>query len=463
MQTFFTVGLSKSGISATRFLLAHGAKVFIYDDATSERIEKTVKDLETLGAVRVDKETAVKMPERCDAIVLSPGIPIDHPLAVAFKRKGKAVLGETELAARYMRARIVAVTGTNGKTTTVSILGDIFKKSGIECAVCGNVGTPMLDFTHLDENAVAVTEISSFQLETLASIRPHIAIVLNVTEDHLNRHYNMENYLFLKARLLKNMTETEYAVLNYDDENVRAFAEKTRAKTLWISLKERVPGAYLYNGELWYFNEKIMSADDLFAGGLHNAQNALACICAAKLMGIETQTLVSVLSNFKGIKHRIQTVEEIDGVQYIDDSKATNPDACVKALETMKRDTILLLGGKSKGYDYTGLFTKLKATKTVHAVLYGENRYELLSGARKSDFSSVSVCENFEFAVRVAALKAKENQTVLLSPASASFDEFSGYEERGDAFIEIVRSLRKEEQPEEEDEEEVQPIFLDEE
>ena len=450
MQTFFIMGLSKSGVSATRFLLSRGAKVFIYDDATSERMEKTVKELEEIGAIRVDKEGALKMPEKCDAIVLSPGIAIDHSLAVAFKRKGKAVLGETELAARYMRSAIVAVTGTNGKTTTVSILGDIFERFGLKTAVCGNVGTPMLDFVDLDENAVAVAEISSFQLETLSSVRPHIAVILNVTEDHLNRHYTMENYLFLKAKLLKNLTETEHALLNFDDENVRSFAEKTRAKCFWFSLKTRVPGAYLQDKELWFFNEKIMSADDLFAGGAHNIQNALACICVAKFIGVDTKTIVEVLTNFKGVKHRIQTIAEEDGVTYIDDSKATNSDATIKAVEAMKKDTVLLLGGKSKGYDYVNLFEKIKDTKVVHAVLYGENRYELLDGARKNNFRGVSVCENFEFAVRVAALKAKGGQAVLLSPASASFDEFSGYEERGDAFIEIVQKLRKEEKSSEE-------------
>ena len=240
-----------------------------------------------------------------------------------------------------------------------------------------------IDFCSLGVTDVAVAEISSFQMETLNSLNPHISVILNVTEDHLNRHYNMENYIFLKAKLLKNASEAEYAVLNYDDRIVRTFAEKTKARVVWFSVREKVNGAYYENGALYYNGEKVIAGEDLLTEGLHNIQNALASLACAKLMGVKNTDIAKALTNFKGIKHRIQYIAEIDGVQYVDDSKGTNVDATVKAVSAMKRETLLLLGGKNKGYDYGNLFAVLQKSKVVHAVLYGENRFELLKSARE--------------------------------------------------------------------------------
>lgn len=443
-QNYFVFGLSRSGKAAASYLLSRGAIVYIYDEIESERVEQTAKELQEKGAKRVTKENLEKIQEICDALVLSPGIPIDHPLAVAFKRSGKGVIGESELAARYMKCPMIAVTGTNGKTTTVSMLSETLKKGGLNAISCGNIGTPMLECVNAADNDVAVAEISSFQLETLNSLCPHIAVVLNITQDHLNRHYTMENYVFLKRKLLKNLTETEFAVLNYDDLTVRAFAEKTRAKVLYFSVKERVRGGYFEKGDLYFGKEKIMSADDLPIGGLHNVQNALATIVAAKIMGVKSSDIAAALLSFKGVSHRVQTVGQVDGVTYIDDSKGTNVDATLKAVLAMKSETVLLLGGKNKGYRYDDLFAGLAQSKVIHTILYGENRYELLKSARSAQFDCVSLCDTFEFAVRIAAMKATDGQTVLLSPASASFDEFANYEERGDKFVEIVQSLAKE-------------------
>lgn len=440
-QTFMVFGLSKSGQSAAKFLLDNKAMVYLYDETVSERTEQVFQDLEKLGGKRMSKEDIPRMAEICDGLVLSPGIPIDHPIAVAFKRNRKAVLGETELAARVMRCPILAVTGTNGKTTVVTMLTEVLKKGGISASACGNIGTPMIEYARLSEHDVAVVEISSFQLETLQSLRPHISIVLNVTEDHLNRHYNMENYLFLKRKLLKNSTETEYAILNYDDPIVRGFAEKTKAKTLYFSVKERVAGAYYENGDLYFGKEKMLSVSDLPVGGLHNVQNALAVIVAAKIMGVSNADIVSALTEFKGIKHRVETIGEVNGVTFIDDSKGTNVDATLKAVEMMQKETVLLLGGKNKGYDYGKLFEILPKTKIIHAVVYGENRFALLKSAREYNYESVTLSDKFDFAVQIAALKAKSGQAVLLSPASASFDEFANYEERGEKFAEIVQSF----------------------
>lgn len=440
-QSFLVLGLSRSGKAAAEFLLTRGAFVYLYDDLSNERTEQALRDLEKKGAKPFKKEEIPRAAELCDGLVLSPGIPIDHPTALAFKRAGKAVLGETELAARFLRCSMIAVTGTNGKTTTVSMLTETLQRGGCTAFSCGNIGAPMLEFCGAGESDIAVAEISSFQLETLRSLRPHVAIVLNITEDHLNRHYTMENYVFLKGRLLKNLTETEFAVLNYDDPTVRAFAETTKAQVLYFSLKERVRGSFMENGNLYFGKEKIMSANDLPTGGIHNVQNALAVITAAKILGIKTADIVAALTQFKGVKHRIQFIGEMDGVRYVDDSKGTNVDATLKAVEAMKTDVVLLLGGKNKGYDYVKLFAALKNSKVKHAVLYGENRYALLKSAMETGFDSFSLCDKFDFAVMMAAMKAEKGQTVLLSPASASFDEFVGYEERGEKFVEILKSL----------------------
>ncbi len=442
-QRFLVLGLSKSGSAATEFLLKRGAETFVYDDLDNARIERCVQSLAEKGAKRVRKEEIAAVAEQCDVLVLSPGIPIDHPLAVAFKRKGKAVVGETELAARTLRCPVVAVTGTNGKTTTVSLIEQTLKRAGFSVHACGNIGTPLVEFCGLGEEEIAVAEISSFQLETLNSLRAHIGVVLNITEDHLNRHYNMENYSFLKGKLLKNSSEAEYAVLNYDDPLVRGFAEKTKAKVVWFSLRERVVGAYAAEGNLYFNEEKILSVGELFASGEHNIQNALATIAVAKILRIQTEDIARTLREFRGIKHRLQTVGEVNGVRYIDDSKGTNVDATMHAIRTMQGETLILLGGKNKGYDYTNLFAAMKNSPIVHAVLYGENRYALLKCARAQGFENITLCQGFVWAVRIAALQAKEGQTVLLSPASASFDEFASYEERGDSFVDIVHALAR--------------------
>ncbi len=445
-QTFLVLGISKSGEAAAKFLLKKGACVLLYDDVDSEKIKTVIAGLVELGAQAVERGKLNETVLVCDALVLSPGIPIDHPLAVAFKRAGKAVIGETELAARQFKGLSVAVTGTNGKTTTVSMIEKVLADYGFAAKACGNIGTPMIDVFGETDDVMAVAEISSFQLETLNSFCPHIAVVLNVTEDHLNRHYNMENYVFLKRKLLKNLTETEFAVLNYDDPIVRTFADGLKARVLWFSVRERVNGAYFSGGDLYFGEEKILAAEEMLVSGIHNVSNALATIICAKLMGVPSAEIAASLRTFKGIKHRIQTVACVDGVSYVDDSKGTNVDATLKAVANMSQETVLLLGGKDKGYDYGKLFVELKKSRVVAVILYGENRYELLSAARKNGFAKVYLCPAFCEAVKLSRVVAVNGQTVLLSPASASFDEFSGYEERGDRFADIVGEFERREQ-----------------
>lgn len=445
-QSFLVAGLSRSGSASAQYLKAHGAaEVYIYDDIDDRNVKETVQTLTALGCRSVSKEELPAACEKCDILVLSPGIPIDHALPVAFRRAGKRIVGEAEIGVRALRGPVVAVTGTNGKTTTVTMIDEILRAAGKKSVACGNVGKPITSCAdELGENGIAVAEISSFQLETLYSLAPHVAVILNVTEDHLNRHYSMDNYIFLKSRILKNSTESEFAVLNYDDPIVRGFAEKTKAKVIFFSTREHVDGGYIEDGSFCYKGEKIFPVAELPLDGEHNLSNALAAVCAAKVMGAGNAAITAALKSFRGIRHRLQKVGEINGVTFIDDSKATNVDSAAKAISSVKGESVLLLGGKDKGYDYEPLFEQIKRSGVAHVVIYGENAFHILNAALKCSFSAVTLCRPFEIAVRVAFMTARRGQNVLLSPASASFDSFKSYEERGDRFIQLFEELRKE-------------------
>lgn len=443
-QKFLIAGASASGVSAAKLLLRHGAEVFVYDESDGAAVKRNCENLKDMGAHIVSRESLSSAEEKTDVLVLSPGVPIDHPLAVRFRKAGKKIIGEMELGVRLLKSPVIAVTGTNGKTTTVSMLGTVFREAGINAVTCGNIGKPICDVAEeLTYDDIAIAEVSSFQLESLSSLECHVAVELNITEDHLNRHYNMENYIFLKNKLLKNSTESEYVVLNRDDKIVRGFAEKTKARVVWFSLTEKVDGAYYEEGDLYWRGEKVISGRELPVSGTHNIANALACICAAALCGIPTEEIAKGLKSFKGIRHRIEKIGELNGVQYVNDSKATNVDATIKALDGMSGEVILLAGGKDKGYDYDFLFRKIKEKNVASVIVYGENRLKLLASATKCEYENVTVCPFFDTAVLFSFVTAKKGQTVLLSPASSSFDAFSGYEERGERFAMLVREMQE--------------------
>lgn len=438
-QKFLVAGLSRSGEAAASFLLMRGAAVYIYDDVMTDSVRETAKKLEARGAVCLTAENVHTASEQCDVLVLSPGIPIDNALPIAFRKAGKAIIGESELGATILRATAVAVTGTNGKTTTVSMIDSALKACGKNSVPCGNYGNPLLNVAEeLGFDDFAVVEVSSFQLETLSSLRPHVSVITNITQDHLNRHYNMENYIFLKSKLVRVLREGEYAVLNYDDLNVRKLASLTRGKVVWFSARQEVDGAYVRDGWVYFRDERCFRTDEMRVGGAHNVLNALAAICVCYILGLDSATVSAALCAFNGVKHRTERVCEVDGVEYIDDSKGTNVDATLRAVEGLTRPTILLLGGKDKGYDYAPLFSGLAGSKVVHAIIYGENRFKLSASAMAAGFNSFSLCTDFFTAVKLSMLVAKRGQCVLLSPASASFDEFANFEERGDAFAELV-------------------------
>lgn len=439
-QSFLIVGMSKSGVSATLFLLERNAKCYVYEELSSPKIDENISRVIEKGAIKTTKKDIEGVLELVDIVVLSPGVPINHFIPVKAKELGKKITGELELGLMQYPYPYVAITGTNGKTTTVSMVDYTLKTGGYTSKALGNIGVPVTSET-LFESDLPVVEVSSFQLETVNLLCPHIAVILNISPDHLERHYTMENYVYLKKRLLKNLTESEIAVLNYDDLTVRSFAEETRAKVLWFSLTEKVNGGYIDGNILCYKGEKIINVSELKLGGECNILNALATIVICKQLGCSNESIALGLSTFKGVKHRVETVGEVNGITYINDSKATNTQASISAIKQMVNPTVLILGGKGKGENYDKLFEVIKKSVVKEVVLVGEERYKLYTSAEKVGFHNVSMVKEFNLGVKIASSLAVEGDTVLLSPACASFDSFSSYAERGECFCQFVESL----------------------
>ncbi|HBF86377.1 MAG TPA: UDP-N-acetylmuramoyl-L-alanine--D-glutamate ligase [Clostridiales bacterium] len=440
---FLVVGIQKSGVSAAELLLSKKAKCYVYDDNESPAVLAETKKLQDLGAVAVGKDEVFSLLREIDVLVLSPGVPLDHDIPLAAKKLGKRITGELELASKFVTAPIVAVTGTNGKTTTCSMIDAILKGNGMNSVLCGNVGTPLSAVLNkITDDSVVVAEVSSFQLETVSSFTPHISVITNITPDHLARHYNMENYVYIKKRILTNLKESEYAVLCYDDETVRKAGENIPAKTVYFSAKTEVNGAYCSEGKIFYKGKYVMDARSLSAKGEHNLLNALASVCVAEILGVSEKRIAETLSDFKGVKHRIQFVGNYGGADYYNDSKATNTDATVKAIESMSKPTVLILGGKDKGLEFDSLFAEIKKSAVKSVVLTGESRYRMLDAAKRAGFENVSLTEDFYVAIELAQYLADEGDAVLFSPACSSFDRFTDFEQRGEEFIRTVESMK---------------------
>lgn len=438
-QKFLVVGVSKSGYYAVKHILSRGGKCFIFEELTGEKINQSISELVSLGAINVSSNV-YDVVKDIDVLVVSPGIPINHELCVFAKKEGKRIVGELEFGFLQYNPLTIAVTGTNGKTTTVNMIANIFNSAKIKNKLVGNVGIPVSNvLDESDKDTAMITEVSSFQLETVNAFCPHIACVLNISPDHLERHYSMENYIFLKKRILRNQTASEYAILNYDDETVKAFSLDAKSNVVWVSAKERVDGAYYVQGSLYFRDKFIISETDLPVRGIHNVYNALFAIATCIISGISIESIVYGLTSFKGAKHRLEMVCDKNGKKYFDDSKSTNTASTITALESMVGPTVLILGGSEKGESYQKLFEVIKNRGIKHVVLTGAARYNMLSTSGEIGYSEVTVTESFSNAVKIANLMADKGDCVLLSPACASFDCFKNFEERGDEFFRIVR------------------------
>ena len=445
-QKILVVGAGKTGVAAAEVLHKLGAKVTVCDIKREYLISDTYQQLKNIpvevisgGYPEVDRKNT-------DLVIMSPGVPLNIPPAEKALQLGIPVWSEMELAGRMFDAPVIAVTGTNGKTTTTALLGEMFKDAGMPTIVAGNIGIPLIGEAHrITPEHIVVAEVSSFQLECIHTFRPKVGIVINLTPDHLDRHRTMEEYRAAKERLFLNQGPGDYSILNYDDAFVRSMSEATKGEVLFFSLRHTLEkGAFLSGRELYfsYRGEKIhiCSRDDLFIKGDHNIENALAACCAAFLMGLEGDSLRNTLKTFKGVKHRLQFVEEIKGVKYINDSKGTNPDASMKALNAYDQPIILIAGGKNKGSDFLEFATAVKS-KVREVVLLGEAAPEIERALKAVDYYRFSKVDTLEEAVAKSSRIALPGEIVLLSPACASWDMFNSYEERGDLFIKQVQLM----------------------
>ncbi len=437
------VGLGKSGVASALFLKKQGARVTVSDTKSGDELRKEIPVLLDHGITVETGGHGERTFHEQDLIVVSPGVPVDAPPLTQSRARGEAVIGEVELAAQYLPGPIVGITGSNGKTTTTTLVGEILAAGGIPTLVGGNIGTPAIS---LVERATAETaivlEVSSFQLETIQAFRPKVAVVLNVTPDHLDRHRTFEIYVNAKARIFENQSQNDFAVLNLDDPTCVQLGQRTKAQVFWFSRQKEVArGAWVHEGEIvlrdGHGQKQIMKVAEIPLKGAHNLENVLAAVCASALMGCEAGKIREAVSKFKAVEHRLEYVATIQGVDYYNDSKATNVDATIKALESFPNNIQLILGGKDKGSDYTVLNELLrKRVKRVYTIGAAAAKIE---GQIKGP--EVVHAETLENALRKASSVAHAGDIVLLAPACASFDQFKSYEHRGQTFKEIVRTL----------------------
>src|SRR5215831_4553748 len=437
------VGLGKSGVASALFMKAHGARVTVSDTKSGDELRNEIPVLLDHGITVETGGHGERTFRGQDLIVVSPGVPVDAPPLVQARSLGGSVIGEIELAAQFLPGPIVAITGSNGKTTTTTLTGEIMTAAGLSALVGGNIGTPAISLAErATPDTVIVLEISSFQLETIQTFRPKIAVILNVTPDHLDRHRTFEIYVDAKARIFENQQATDFAVLNADDPTCVAMAKRTKAQVFWFSRQKEVErGAWVRDGNILFLDgrgqREILQVSEIPLKGAHNLENVLAAVCAGALMGCVPEKIRQAVHDFKAVEHRLEFVVTIGGVDYYNDSKATNVDATIKALESFPANIHLILGGKDKGSDYTVLNDLIRQrVKRIYTI--GAAAAKIESQVKGAEVVHAETLEN---AIRKAHAVAKSGDVVLLAPACASFDQFKSYEHRGKMFKEIVRGL----------------------
>lgn len=441
-------GMARSGIAAAKLLNRLGARVTLQDMKKREEISADVLALEGEGIVLYTGANPDEIACAQDLIVLSPGIPCDLSFIAVAEAAGIAVISEVELAYSLTPCPITAITGTNGKTTTTTLTGEIMKTAYSKTAVVGNIGVPYSEEVEgLTEKDWVVAEISSFQMEKAKEFHPHISAVLNITPDHLNRHKTMEVYIAMKERVFAKQTAEDFCILNHADEACRKMAGKTVARVFFFSSAEKLQEGIYLDGDAievrWGdIRETLIHVDELQILGVHNYENVMAAAAMAICAGISLDAIRKVLKEFAGVAHRIEYVATVDGVDYYNDSKGTNVDASIRAVLAMKKPIVLIGGGYDKGSSFDE-WTKLFPGRVKHLVLIGVTAPKVRASAEKFGFTAISDCETFAEAVDLCREKAEDGDCVLLSPACASWGMFDNYEQRGDMFKEQVRGYLK--------------------
>ena len=440
------VGLGKSGLAAALFLRDRGARVTVSDTRSAKDLAKEIPALLEAGIMVESGGHGLLTFRRQDLIVVSPGVPLDTPEVAQAQAFGLTVIGELELASRFLQGEVVGITGSNGKTTTTTLVGKIFADAGLKTLVGGNIGLPVIELVaEATPQTWNVLEVSSFQLETTVDFRPRIAMVLNITPDHLDRHKTFERYAAAKAKITENQTAEDFLVLNAEDKATQMVAAKTRAQIYWFSgVRQIKQGAFVHGESIFWLAkeggkaEPVLPVAEIPLKGSHNVENVLAAVCAAKLAGIASEQIRVSVAGFHAVEHRLERVRTLAGVDYYNDSKATNVDATMKAVASFAGGIHLILGGKDKDSDYTLLATLLR--ERVAAV------YTIGSAAEKIERELAGVvkmvtADTLAKAVASAAADAKPGDVVLLAPACSSFDQFENYEHRGRVFRELVQAL----------------------
>lgn len=443
------VGAGKSGIAAAQLLQKKQISYMLYDGNTALDIEELRKKSDALATCEIYVGTLAKdVMEQTDVVVMSPGVPVDLPVIVQMKEAGIPIWGEIELAYYFAKGKLLAITGTNGKTTTTSLLGEIVKAGYKDVRVVGNIGNPYtaeaLDMT---EETVTVAEISSFQLETAVNFHPQVSAVLNITPDHLNRHHTMECYIETKESITKNQNKDETCVLNYEDQVLRAFGEKLNQRVVFFSSKRRLEEGFFYkDGVIWQAKagevKKIIETEKLQILGLHNYENVMAAVAMADSIGVPMEIITEVLERFQAVEHRIEYVVEKRGVRFYNDSKGTNPDAAIQGIKAMNRPTFLIGGGYDKESEYDEWIEAFDG-KVKKLVLIGQTKEKIASCARAHGFEQIVFADSLEEAMDICYENAQSGDAVLLSPACASWGMFDNYEQRGEIFKEYARSLKE--------------------
>lgn len=450
-KNVLVVGMAKSGINAAKLCSRLGAKVTIQDVKSKEELMKSVKEeidiLDSMAVYMLLGEEPTDIIDSFDLIVLSPGVPTDLEFLNKARQLQIPIWSEIELAFVLCPCPVIAITGTNGKTTTTTLVGEIMKKYNPGTQVVGNIGIPFTEkVEELKKEDLVVAEISSFQLESIHTFKPKVSAILNITPDHLNRHKSLENYVAAKERIFENQDENDYCVLNDDDDICSKMKHKTKAKALLFSRKKELnEGAFLKDNKIWVRlgkeDEAICLTEELRIPGNHNIENVLAAVAISVSMGVPPEIIRDVVIHFKGVEHRIEFVDKIDGVEYYNDSKATNVDAAIIGIQSMKAPVVLIGGGMDKGADFSEWIDAFDG-KVKALIVMGETADKIIKTANQKGFFNIKKVSSIEEAVRLAKETAQKGDCVLLSPACASWDMFKSYEERGKLFKKAVYALR---------------------
>jgi len=452
MSCKLIIGSGISGISAANLLVANGITPVLFDSNEKLDINEIKSKLQYPEEVIVFVGYIPQeiIPE-IDEVILSPGVPIDSELVNAFRNMGIKISGEIELAFSFDKGRLLAITGTNGKTTTTSLVGKIVKDYSYRTFVVGNIGNPYTqEVMNSTDESVTVAEISSFQLETVHSFKPAVSAILNITPDHLNRHHTMEQYIIEKEKITINQGCDDYVVLNYEDEELRNFANELGKKdntpnVVFFSSKQKLNRGFFYEDGMMYMNmdgeeQSLLKASEMNIIGMHNVENALAAIAMTYMFGIPLSSIIKSVKEFVAVPHRIEFVGEKNGVRYYNDSKGTNVDAAIKGIMAMSTPTFLIGGGYDKGVEFDE-WIEAFGGKVKKLVLIGQTAEKIASCCQKHGFSDYVFAENLKEAVIICSAEALRGEAVLLSPACASWGQFKNYEERGDMFRKFVEEL----------------------